>query len=179
VQEQLISLANLSYQGRFVFAGTAQIQPFVADPTSPSGVRYDGNAGVNSVAIGNGFSIEVNLPGSQIFADPAADTFQAVNDLINALLANAGIDSAVSGVRAAFDHTTAQRVFYGNTLNQLEAQQNYLNTQKLELSRQENAVGGADMAAVASRLVNAQNARDAALAAVGRASQANLFDYLA
>jgi len=35
------------------------------------------------------------------------------------------------------------------------------------------------MAAVASRLVNAQNARDAALAAVGRASQANLFDYLA
>src|SRR5271165_3648334 len=37
IQSQLLSLANLSYQGNFVFAGTAtQTTPYVLDATSPS-----------------------------------------------------------------------------------------------------------------------------------------------
>src|SRR5689334_8146564 len=41
IRDQLISEVNVSYQGRFVFAGTAsQTTPFAADTTVPSGVRY-------------------------------------------------------------------------------------------------------------------------------------------
>ena len=179
IQDQLIGLANLSFQGQFVFAGTAtQAQPFVADATQPSGVRYDGNAGTNSVAVGDGVSMQVNVPGSQIFAAPGSDMFQAVHDLITALQSNTGIDTAVTGVRAAFDHVTAQRVFYGNAMNQLQSQQTYLNNDKLLLSQQENAVGGADLAAATTNLLSAQNARSAALAAAGKISQLSLFDYL-
>jgi flagellar hook-associated protein 3 FlgL len=179
IQGQLIGLANLSFQGQFVFAGTAtQAQPFVADATQPSGVRYDGNAGTNSVAVGDGVSMQVNLPGSQIFAAPGSDVFQAVHDLVTALQTNTGIDTAVSGVRAAFDRVTAQRVFYGNAMNQLQSQQTYLNSDKLLLSQQENAVGGADLAAATTNLLGAQNARSAALAAAGKISQLSLFDYL-
>ncbi len=179
IQDQLISLANLSFQGQFVFAGTAtQAQPFVADATQASGVRYDGNAGTNSVAVGDGISMQVNLPGSQIFAAPGSDMFQAVHDLIGALQTNSAIDTAVTGVRAAFDHVTAQRVFYGNAMNQLGSQQTYLNSDKLQLSQQENTVGGADLAAATTNLLSAQNARSAALAAAGRISQLSLFDYL-
>ena len=179
IQDQLIGLANLSFQGQFVFAGTAtQAQPFVADATQPSGVRYDGNAGTNSVAVGDGVSMQVNLPGSQIFAAPGSDVFQAVHDLVTALQTNTGIDTAVSGVRAAFDQVTAQRVFYGNAMNQLQSQQTYLNSDKLLLSQQENAVGGADLAAATTNLLSAQNARSAALAAAGKISQLSLFDYL-
>ena len=179
IQDQLIGLANLSFQGQFVFAGTAtQAQPFVADATQPSGVRYDGNAGTNSVAVGDGVSMQVNVPGSQIFAAPGSDMFQAVHDLITVLQSNTGIDTAVTGVRAAFDHVTAQRVFYGNAMNQLQSQQTYLNNDKLLLSQQENAVGGADLAAATTNLLSAQNARSAALAAAGKISQLSLFDYL-
>ena len=179
IQDQLIGLANLSFQGQFVFAGTAtQAQPFVADATQPSGVRYDGNAGTNSVAVGDGISMQVNVPGSQIFAATGSDMFQAVHDLITALQSNTGIDTAVTGVRAAFDHVTAQRVFYGNAMNQLQSQQTYLNNDKLLLSQQENAVGGADLAAATTNLLSAQNARSAALAAAGKISQLSLFDYL-
>ena len=79
IQQQLLSLANLTFQGQYVFAGTAtQAPPFVADATQPSGVRYDGNAGTNSVAVGDGFAVQVNVPGSQIFAEPGSDMFQAV-----------------------------------------------------------------------------------------------------
>jgi len=179
IQQQLVSLANLSFQGQYVFAGTAtQAPPFVADATQPSGVRYDGNAGTNSVTVGDGFEMQVNVPGSQIFAQPGSDMFQAVHDLIVALQTNTGADAAVGGVRTAFDHVTAQRVFYGNALNQLESQQGYLNSAKLQLSQQENSVGGTDMAAAATNLLSAQNARSAALAAAGRISQMSLFDYL-
>jgi flagellar hook-associated protein 3 FlgL len=179
IRDQLIGLANLSFQGQFVFAGTAtQAQPFVADATQPSGVRYDGNAGTNSVAVGDGVSMQANLPGSQIFAAPGSNVFQAVHDLVTALQTNTGIDTAVSGVRAAFDQVTAQRVFYGNAMNQLQSQQTYLNSDKLLLSQQENAVGGADLAAATTNLLSAQNARSAALAAAGKISQLSLFDYL-
>lgn len=178
VRDQLLSLANVSYQGRFVFAGTAQTQPFVLDATSPSGIGYRGNTGVNAVTIGNGYQVQVNLPGSQVFASPGADVFQAMSDLITGLQNNSGIDTAVAAVRTAFDHVTGQRVFYGNTLTQIDSQQAYLNGQKLQLSQQENTVGGADMTAVASQLVNAANAHNAALAAVAKTSQLSLFDFL-
>ena len=178
IRDELISMANLSYQGRFVFAGTARKLPFVADPTQPSGVRYDGNAGVNKVAIGDSYQLQVNQPGSQIFNNPGTDMFQSITDLITALQTNTGIDTAVTGLRRTFDYVTTQRVFYGNALNQIDSQQSYLNTEKLQLSDQENTVGGVDMAAAASQVVNAEGARDATLAAVGRISQLSLFDYL-
>ncbi len=179
IQEQLISLANLSFQGQFVFAGTAtQTQPFVADSAQPSGVRYNGNAGTNTVAVGSGLHMQVNLPGSQIFTATGTDMFQAVHNLIGALQANSGADTAVTDVRAAFDHVTAQRVFYGNAMNQLNSQELYLNNNKLQLSKQENAVGGADLATATTNLLNAQNARSAALGAASRIAQLNLFDYL-
>jgi flagellar hook-associated protein 3 FlgL len=179
IQEQLLSLANLSFQGRFVFAGTnSKTPPFVVDPTQPSGVRYDGNAGVNSVAVGEGFQLQVNLPGSSLFTDPSASVFQAMHNLIVALQSNAGIDTAVSGVRAAFDHVTTQRVFFGNGLKQLERQHTFLGSVKLQLATEEDEVGGADLAAALSRLSNAEDARTATLQAASLMSQVNLFHFL-
>jgi flagellar hook-associated protein 3 FlgL len=74
IQSQLVTLANLSYQGNFIFAGTAtQTAPFVLDATSPVGVRYVGNAGVNRVTVGDQLTIKTNMPGSQLFSAPGAD----------------------------------------------------------------------------------------------------------
>jgi len=179
IQSQLVSLANLSFQGQYVFGGTAiGSAPYTPDSTQPSGVRYDGNAGVNAVQVGEGLSVQVNLPGSQVFSAPGGDVFQSMQDLITALQNNAGVDAAVTNLRAAFDHVTAQRVFYGNVMNQLTSQQTYLNNQKLQLSTQQDTLGGADLAEATTRLLNAQNARTAALEATGRIWQSTLFDYL-
>ena len=179
IQDQLIGLANLTFQGQYVFAGTAsQTTPYVADATQPSGVRYDGNTGTNSIAVSNGVNMQVNLPGSQIFSTPGSDVFQAIHTMIVALQTNTGADTAATGLRTAFDHVTAQRVFYGNALNQLNSQQTYLNNDKLLLSQEENTVGGADLAASTTNLLSAQTARSAALSAAGRIAQLSLFDYL-
>jgi flagellin-like hook-associated protein FlgL len=81
-------------------------------------------------------------------------------------------------VRAAFDHVTTQRVFFGNALKQLETQHTFLGSVKLQLATEENEVGGADLAAALSRLSNAEDARTATLQAASLMSQVNLFDFL-
>jgi flagellin-like hook-associated protein FlgL len=110
--------------------------------------------------------------------DSAGPVFQALNGLVVALQTNTGIDNAVTQLRAAYDHVTTERVFYGNVLKQLESQQSFLGSVKLQLAGEENDVGGADLAAALSRLANAQDARTATLQAAGIVSQVNLFDFL-
>jgi flagellar hook-associated protein 3 FlgL len=178
IQQQLLGLANTSYQGEFIFSGTSTAQPFVADNSSPSGVTYTGNNGTNSVQAGENYSVQTNQPGSQVFTAPGSDVFQAISDLINALQNNSDIGSAVTGVRNAFNHITSQRVFYGNALNQLQAQQNFLSSEKVDLATAQNSIAGADVAQTATTLTQSQVAINAELAAMSRISQTSLFDYL-
>jgi flagellar hook-associated protein 3 FlgL len=178
IQSQLLSLANTSYQGQYIFAGTANTQPFIVDPTQGSGVRYVGNTGTNSVAIGNGYQLQVNLPGSQIFTGTGGNIFLAINDLITSLNSNTGIGAAVTELGNAFSYVTGQRVFYGNALNQTQSQQTYLSSETVSLSQQLNEIGAANIADVASQLANDQTAQTATLEAIGKTPQSSLFDYL-
>jgi flagellar hook-associated protein 3 FlgL len=179
IRSQLLSLANLSYQGAFVFAGTAsQIAPYVLDPSSSSGVTYVGNAGVNNIALGNNFTVQTNLPGSQLFSSSSSDVFQAIQDLITSLQSGTDINLAVNKVSSAYSYVNAQRVFYGNAINQIGSQQTVLHSESTQLAQQQNTVGGADLSTVISDLVNAQNSRQATLQAMGRVQQTNLFDYI-
>ena len=179
IQSQLVSLANTAYQGRYIFAGTkTNTAPYVVDNTVPSGVRYVGNSGVNQVSIGNGYKLTVNKPGSQLFSAPGNDVFLAINNLIQALQTNTGIDTAVSSVSAAYSYLSGQRVFYGNAMNQAQSETTYLNTAKLQISQQENTLGGADLATAATNLTQLETDSQATLAAISKYSQMSLFDYL-
>jgi flagellar hook-associated protein 3 FlgL len=179
IQSQLISLANTSYQGQFVFSGTSQTQPFAADPAVPSGVTYKGNDSVNSISIGPDYNLQVNLPGSQVFTGSGGNVFQSIQDLITALQTNSDISSAVNEVSCASSYVTDQRVFYGNAMNQIGSQSNYLDSEKTSLSQQITNVSAADIANVATQVTSDQTATSAALEAIGRISQlGSLFDYL-
>jgi flagellar hook-associated protein 3 FlgL len=179
IQSQLLSLANLSYQGSYVFAGTAtQTAPYVLDAASPSGVQYVGNAGTNSVTLGNQFTLQTNLPGSQLFSAPGSDMFQAVQDLITGLQTGTGIAAAVGEISTAYNFIDTQRVFYGNTENQLSSQQTYLNSETVQLAQQQNTLGGTNLPAAISNLTTAETSQQATLEAIGSTGHTNLFDYL-
>ena len=179
IQSQLLNLANTSYQGKFIFAGTAtQTTPFVLDASLPSGVRYDGNLGVNKVTVGSNLSVQSNLPGSDLFSAAGKDMFQAIQDLITGLDSGTGIDTAVTSIGDAYTELGRQRVFYGNAMNQLEAQQTDVSSQLTQLKLQQNTVGGADLPAVIGDLATAQTTHEATLGAISKVGQTNLFDYL-
>jgi flagellar hook-associated protein 3 FlgL len=179
IQSQLINLANLSYQGSYVFAGTAnQSPPYVLDPTSTSGVTYNGNSGANSVTLGNHFTLQTNLPGSQLFSMPGSDMFQAIQDLVTGLQTGTGIAAAVGELNTASDYVDTQRVFYGNAENQLTSQQTYLNSDTTQLAQQQNTLGAADLPTVITNLTSEETARQATLQAVAATTQTNLFNFL-
>ena len=179
IQQQILGYANDSFQGNYLFAGTAvKTQPFVADSSSPSGVSYMGNPGVNNVDIGDGQTVPTNLPGSQLFTTPGADVFQALADLSTALTSGTNVPAAESEVQTAFNYINSQRTFYGATLSRLNTATTFLNTESLQLSQEENNLVGADMATAATQLTQAETDLDATLAAGGKISQYSLLDYL-
>ena len=179
IQQQILGYANQSFQGNYLFAGTAvNVKPFVTDPTSPSGVNYVGNTGVNNIEIGDGQSVPANLAGSQLFTAPGSDVFQALADLSSALQSGSNIPAAVTEVENAFDHVNAQRAFYGVTLSRLNTASSFLNEETLQLSQENNNLVGADMAAAASQVTQAETALDATLSAGGKISHYSLLDFL-
>jgi flagellar hook-associated protein 3 FlgL len=180
IQSQLLSLANTSYQGQYIFAGTATKQPFVVDLTQKSGVGYVGNMDTNKVAIGAGYDVQVNQPGSQVFGLGGAtgDVFQAIDDLITSVQNNTGIGAAVNEIDTALNYVTSQRTLYDDGLNQTQSQQTYLNSQSLSLSQQLNTVTAANVATLASQLESEQTAETATLEAIAKMPQDSLFDYL-
>jgi flagellar hook-associated protein 3 FlgL len=181
LQKQVVQLANVSYQGSYIFGGTVtQSAPFALDSTQPSGVRYDGNTTVNSVEIAQGRSIPVNVPGSQIFQGAAGDVMDSLHQMIIALQTGdiAGVGTATTQVRGALDYLSQQRVFYGSAVNQLNANQSFLQQEQVNLQTRENTLVGVDMAKAATDLSRAQTAHNAALAAIARVLPQSLLDYL-
>ncbi len=181
IADQVLSLANTSFRGGYLFSGTlSQSKPFVADPAAIGGIRYDGNSQVDNIEIGDRRQVAKGVAGDTLFAFPGANVFEALDRLAAALENNDPdtVQQATTAVRSSFDHMTATRVVYGNELAQLDWDQNYLNESKLQINRRETELVGADAAAAASRLQQAQFARDATLAAAARSQLMSLLDFL-
>lgn len=125
----VVSQANASYQGSYLFGGTAtNTTPFTANAASPSGYQYNGNTDQNSVAVGDNLSVQVNLPGSQIFSSPTADVIGSLSSLVTALQggSSTAIQTATTAVNTALNYVGQQRVFYANSESQLNSQESYL-----------------------------------------------------
>jgi flagellar hook-associated protein 3 FlgL len=182
IQSQVISLANTSYQGTYLFGGTVTSEaPYTVNPVDPSGsgVTYNGNGDVNKVSVGDGYQIEINQPGSQLFSASGNSVFLALNQLIQALQSNSGIETAVTSLTSAANYLSAQSVFYGNAMDQAQSQTTYLNAVKLQLAQQQNTIGGVDLADAANQLAQDQTDTQAALEAISKiSSQGTLFNYL-
>jgi flagellar hook-associated protein 3 FlgL len=179
IQSQVVSLANASYQGTYLFGGTAVgSQPFTLDTTTGV-VTYNGNTNVTTVQTSDGNSIQTNIPGSQMFQNASGSVFTALQDLNTALQTNTNIGAAVTEISSALSTVSTQRVFYGNALNQITTSEDFLNQDKINLSEQANALIGADLATASSNLVQAQTAQQAALNAAARTlSLPNLLTFL-
>jgi flagellar hook-associated protein 3 FlgL len=182
ILSSVASQANLSYQGAYLFGGTASTTtPYTADSSSPTGYTYNGNDGVNSVQIGDQLSVQVNLPGSQIFSNSTTNVLGSLSSLVSALQSgnSTAIGTATSAVSAALNYVSQQRVVYGNAESQLNAQETYLQQETVNLSTQATSLVGVDMAKAATTLSQAETDNNAALAAAAKVLPNTLLNYLA
>jgi flagellar hook-associated protein 3 FlgL len=180
LQQQMLSLANTTYQGAYIFSGTnVTTPPFTEASSAPSGVTYNGNSAVNTVEISQGQSIQTNLPGDQVFANSTGNAFAALNDLTNALNSGSGIAAANTEVQNAFNQLNNQRVFYGNSLSQLQSTESFLSQDTVNLSQQQNTLIGANLTQAISDLSQSQTAEQASLSATAQIlNLPNLLQYI-
>lgn len=179
IQQQILELANTSYDGQYLFSGTATTtEPFTEDTSATSGVTYNGNDSTNSVEISEGQAMPINLSGSQIFTNTTANVFQSLQDLYNALNNDGDISGATTEVENALNYVSTQQTFYGNSIDRLNSAQTFLTQEQTQLTETESNVLDADMATAVTNLTQAETTREALLAAGGKISQSDLFDYL-
>ncbi len=176
---QTVSLANSTYQGAYLFAGTdVNTQPFILNTTT-NAVVYKGNPNQTTVELSTGDSITANLPGDSLFQNAAGNVMGSLQDLYTALNTGNNIPAAVTEVQNGLNQISEQRVFYGNALDQITQSESFLNQETLELSSQENGLAGADLATVATNFSQAQVANQATLSATAKVlGLPTLLDYL-
>jgi flagellar hook-associated protein 3 FlgL len=180
IQQQLLSIANTRSSGTYLFAGTqVETQPFTLNSSSASGVNYNGNGSVTQVEIANGQSVNINVPGDQLFLNSAGSLLGSVNQLIIAVQTNTGIPAASDALGQASSEFDTQRSFYGTALNQLQSTSTFLSSQGLQLSSQESNIDAADIAKVTTTFSQAEVAYTALLEAEGKVlSLPNLISFL-
>jgi flagellar hook-associated protein 3 FlgL len=181
ILSSVVTQANTSYEGSYLFGGTASSQqPYTADSSSPTGYTYNGNTGQNSVAVGDSTNVQVNLPGSQIFSNSTTNVLGSLSALVTALQGgnSTAIGTAVSGVTTALNYVSQQRIFYANADSQLNSQETYLQQETVNLSSQQTSLVGVNMAQAAINLSQAQTDNSAALAAAAKVLPDTLLNYL-
>ena len=179
IQQEILGLANTSYNGQYLFSGTAtNTQPYVADSSAASGVTYNGNSGTNSMEISEGQAMPINLPGSQMFSNATTNVFQSLQDLSTALTTNGNISGATKEVQDALNYVSTQQTFYGNSVDRLNNAQTFLTQEQTQLTETESTALDADMATAVTDLTQAETTQQALVQAGAKVSQTNLFDYL-
>ena len=176
----VVSAANTSVSGTYLFSGTGTTTPYTADSSSPAGYTYNGTDDTNSVQVGDKTSIQFNLPGSQIFTNASNNVFGSLNSLISALQSgnSSQIEAATTSVDSAINFVGQQQVFYSNANQQLSSQESDLKQDTVTLASQENNLVGVDEATAATNLSQAETDNNAAMAAAAKVLPNSLLNYL-
>jgi flagellar hook-associated protein 3 FlgL len=189
IESQLVSLANTTVQGRFIFGGDdPQTQPYIFNWSSPEGVVQNSTP-TNTGALQNvqGGSIVPRMTAQEIFDARNPDgtaapgnVFQAAYSLGQALQNNdqAGIETAITSLQSGVAQLGQASAFYGNVENWIQASQQTATQDSANLQQALSNMRDTDVAAVATQMTTDQTALQAALAAHGSLTVRSLFSYL-
>ncbi|MFZ1938523.1 MAG: flagellar hook-associated protein FlgL [Terracidiphilus sp.] len=172
ILDEVQSLANTNYQGQYIFAGgETGAAPFsTSTATSPAVTSYNGGRTVNSLVLPNGQSIQLNVPGDQIFLGGGANggavsVFGALNALV-ADYSNGTVDTqqAVSDTAAlssALNYVSQQRVTIDNSMTQLSAASGAVTNEQTQLTTAQTSLMQADIPTVSTQLSLAETQQTA------------------
>jgi flagellar hook-associated protein 3 FlgL len=182
LEQQLVSLANTSVQGNYVFGGdNPTTTPYTFDGINPpvAGVAAPTNTGVIRDAEGNSI---VPIPlAQQVFDSPAGSVLQAVDALRVALQTNnqAGVVTTTTSLATAATQLNLGAESVGTTENWITSATNDASQRITTLQTQLSGLRDTDITAAASQLTLDQTAYEAAISSQASLPQKTLFSYLA
>lgn len=140
---------------------------------------YVGNSTVNQIQVGDPTLIAANIPGDQLLG-LGTGVLSSLGGLISALQSGSTdqITTATAGVSTALNKLDQARVPLDNNMSRLNAQDSFLNQEKISLTSRQNALVGISTAEAATNLSQAELANNTVLAAAAKALPQTLLDYL-
>jgi flagellar hook-associated protein 3 FlgL len=183
VRDQVLSLANTSYQGQYLFGGSqGSTLPFTLDTsTTPATAVYNGDANVQYVQTPSGQQIQVNLPGSAVFGSAGSGVLGALNQLISDFsggATTAALTADTGALTTALGQLSSQRSTLDSALSRLQATSTYTQTEESQLKVAQSVLVSADPAAVATQLSQAEVQHQALLSVINSLGSVNLFSLM-
>ena len=183
IRDQVLSLANTSYQGQYLFGGSqGSTPPFTLDTsTTPATANYNGDNNVQFVETPSGQKIQVNLPGSSVFGAAGTGVLGALNQLISDFsggATTATLTADTSALTTALGQLSSQRSTLDSALSRLQSSSTYAQTQVAQLTVAQSSLVSADPAAVASQLSTAETQHQALLSVINTLGSQDLFSLM-
>ena len=183
IRDQVLSLANASYQGHYLFGGSdGSVAPFSLDTsTTPATVNYAGDNVVQFVETPGGQKIQVNLPGGSLFGTAGSGVLGSLNQLIADFsngASSATLTADTSSLTTALGQLSSQRSTLDNALNRLQSNSTYVQTEESQLKVAQSSLVSADPATVASQLSQAETQHQALLSVISAVGSSDLFSLM-
>jgi len=183
IRDQVLSLANTSYQGQYLFAGSqGSTPPFTLDTaTNPATATYNGDNSIQYVQTPSGQNIQVNLPGSTVFGAAGSGVLGALNQLISDFSSGAAsttLTADTGALTTALGQLSSQRSVLDSSLSRLQATSTYVQTEESQLTVAQSTLVSADPATVASQLSMAETQHQALLSVINTLGSSDLFSLM-
>lgn len=183
IRDQVVALANTSYQGVYLFSGSkGDVQPFTVDSsTSPAITTYHGDSQPGSVTTASGQRIQTGLSGTTVFSVPGADVMAALNNLIADFATGTPSATAATDIgllQTAFGNVIQQRSILDNSLSRLNSASSYAQTDATNRTAALSAFVAANPATVATQLSSAETQTQALMSVISVVEKQSLFDYI-
>jgi len=173
LKEQILNLANASFGGRYIFAGTkTRTVPFTEDGT------YQGDEGEIKIQVGENQTIVINVPGDKIFKIEK-DIFKVLSDLKQALENNSveEIGNQISEIDECISQIHRWEGELGGRAHRIEIFQNRLKDMEVQMTKFLSSTEDADVTKVAIELRSAGMAYQGALAAAQQILQSTMLRF--
>lgn len=183
IRDQVLSLANTSYQGQFLFGGSVgSTPPFTLNnATNPASAVYNGDNNLQFVETPTGQKIQVNVPGSAVFGAGGGGVLGALNQLISDFsggATSATLTTDTSALTTALGQLSLQRSTLDNALSRLQSTSSYAQTEEGQLKVAQGNLVSADPAVVATQLSQAETQHQALLSVINALGGTDLFSLM-
>jgi flagellar hook-associated protein 3 FlgL len=184
ILNEVVSLANTSYQGQFLFSGSqGSVQPFTLDTsTTPITVTYNGDSNVQSIETPSGQKLQTNLPGSSVFGTGTTGVMGALNQLIADVSGGAptaSITTDTATLKTALDQLSSQRSTLDSSLSQMNSSNTFAQTTASQLEIAQGGLVSANPETVAAQLSSAETQHQALLSVINTlGNQEDLFQLM-
>lgn len=189
IRSEILSLANTSYLGSYLFSGSqGATTPFTLTPSgsadSPDTVTYNGDQKTTALEAPNGQSIQINIPGDQVFGTGTAnaDVFTTLNNLIAELATGNSSGASIAAAQqldSALGGVSDQRVLLDNSITALQGASTYTESESAQLLSAQTTLLQADYGQVSTQLSAAETQQTALYDIIATLEKGSLFDYIA